>query len=553
MNIGGNVNRGYINNKTGREVNEQSASLKGVNNSAKANNVSISNMNINDVFRGQVTNVTSTDVTILLEGMNQITAKMGEALMLNIGDDLLFQVRDNDGKQITIKPIVENQDAGMLNTIEKSIDANGFLMSEKNVTIAKELMLAGQPLDRASMLKVMQQTVKFPEADINTLVSMNKMGMPINEANIAQFDRYMSANHQLSSDVSNTINSIADIIGNMSNASVSDMINGSNNIFNIISDGAMDMYAINIEDIIANSDIEQEASTIENAVNLEEIANDIDDFATAKTYMKLSDEQIDNFISKLESAGVEKKNILHILNNSSSEEEVLNKVNALLNNNIDNIDKSKLKEFFSGEEYKNLLSEVVKKQWSIKPEEMKDSKEIKSLYEKILSQSNKLMDSFSKGEDSSLSQNGKSMQENIKFINDLNQMYSYSQIPVKFNEGEANSELFVYANKNKLAKKEGEISVLLHLDMDNLGPTDVHVSLNGKKVHARFYLEDNVAVDIVSDNIEDLADKLSDRGFTLSNEVVKKEKPKTNMVLDEVFDTEDKEQSVKRYTFDIRM
>ena len=217
------------------------------------------------------------------------------------------------------------------------------------------------------------------------------------------------------------------------------------------------------------------------------------------------------------------------------------------------VDSSKLQELFSSAEYKGILENVVKKQWLIKPEEMKTSEEIKQQYERILNQSSKLMDTFSTDVNhGDLSKQGKNMQENINFINDMNNMYAYAQLPVKMDNGNGNSELYVYANKAKLAKKDGEISVLLHLDMDNLGPTDIHVSLHDKKVHARFYMADNEAVDIVAGNIDELGDKLAARGFSLSNEVVKREEKSSNKVIEEVFDI-DKEQSVKRYTFDVRM
>ena len=81
---------------------------------------------------------------------------------------------------------------------------------------------------------------------------------------------------------------------------------------------------------------------------------------------------------------------------------------------------------------------------------------------------------------------------------------------------------------------------------------DVHISLTGKNVHAKFYLADNSAVDIISDNMGDLVNQLKDRGFTLTDEVMKREEKQTNKVVEEVFES-DKEQSVKRYTFDVRM
>ena len=71
-------------------------------------------------------------------------------------------------------------------------------------------------------------------------------------------------------------------------------------------------------------------------------------------------------------------------------------------------------------------------------------------------------------------------------------------------------------------------------------------------VNARFYLNDQESVDIVADNINQLAKQLADRGFSLTNEVIKRQPQESiNKVVDEVID-ENAERSIKRYTFDAR-
>ena len=93
---------------------------------------------------------------------------------------------------------------------------------------------------------------------------------------------------------------------------------------------------------------------------------------------------------------------------------------------------------------------------------------------------------------------------------------------------------------------------MLHLDMDNLGMTDIKVTLTGTNVNARFYLNDQQSVDIVAENMNQLENRLLERGFSLSNEVVKRQPQESiNKVVDEIID-ENAERSIKRYTFDMR-
>lgn len=52
------------------------------------------------------------------------------------------------------------------------------------------------------------------------------------------------------------------------------------------------------------------------------------------------------------------------------------------------------------------------------------------------------------------------MSQNVNFLNQMNQMYAYIQLPFKLSESNAHGELYVYSNKRNLAQKEGEVSAL---------------------------------------------------------------------------------------------
>ncbi len=554
MNISNNI---FRNNS----INQDNVSSKDapVNRTDNTITVDLSSLQKSQMFSGTVTNVTGNNVSILLEGMNMLNAKLGEAVALNIGDELMFEVRENTGDTITIRPVIEGKDTDINQAILKALDSNGFMATQKNVQIATSLMNANEPLDKGTMLKIMQEGYKFSEASTDILVALNKMNMPITEGNINQYERYLHMEHQLNADISNMSSEIAHILENMGEASKDSLIQGSNQILSIL--------GTDIEETgsITNNEWHQSTEKIEgasgNVTNNSEAqpgsivaGNEADTLGelTIDNSKLTSDKDIlDGLAGKLIEKGIPKEVVLEAFNQAKNDGNLLNKINNILQKST--VDSTKLQELFSSEEYKGVLENVVKKQWLIKPEDMKTSDEIKQQYERILNQSSKLMDTFSTDVNhGDLSKQGKNMQENINFINDMNNMYAYAQLPVKLDNGNGNSELYVYANKAKLAKQDGEISVLLHLDMDNLGSTDIHVSLHNKKVHARFYMEDNEAVDIVVENIEELRDKLATRGFSLSNEVVKREEKSSNKVLEEVLEI-DKEQSVKRYTFDVRM
>ena len=110
-------------------------------------------------------------------------------------------------------------------------------------------------------------------------------------------------------------------------------------------------------------------------------------------------------------------------------------------------------------------------------------------------------------------------------------------------------------NKKHNMEQKESVSALLHLDMEHLGATDVHVSLSNNIVHTKFYVEDEESARIIDENMRILEKAINDFGYSLTNEVVNRDvsiSSSNNKVLDEIVGS-NLEQSVKRYSFDVRM
>ena len=99
--------------------------------------------------------------------------------------------------------------------------------------------------------------------------------------------------------------------------------------------------------------------------------------------------------------------------------------------------------------------------------------------------------------------------------------------------------------------QDGNVSALLHLDMDNLGPVDVHVTLNTENnVKTKFFLKDDEALDLISKNIDRLNERLNNRGYNMSAEFVNKED--NNTVLDTILEDNKNISVVSGVAFDAR-
>ena len=152
--------------------------------------------------------------------------------------------------------------------------------------------------------------------------------------------------------------------------------------------------------------------------------------------------------------------------------------------------------------------------------------------------------------DSPIFRSVQNIRENVEFMNQLNQMFAYVQIPLKMQGKEATGELFVYTNKKSLAKKDGAVSALLHLDMEYLGSVDVHVTLVDQKVSTKFYLKDDSALDLIASNIEILNQRLEKRGYSMDAQFLNKDDDRT--VMDEILDQNKGASILAGYSFDAR-
>ncbi|MCM1272794.1 MAG: flagellar hook-length control protein FliK [Clostridium sp.] len=584
-----NISDRGMNPNVGRELNqvftkEQISAIK--NADGQSANAQIARVAVGEMFRGQILDITNNQVSIALDGKGILSARMLDSVNLNIGDTLSFLVQENDGVNVMIKPQAEPADAVKDNAIFKILEGNNLMPTEKNYQIAESLMNRGMSVDKGHMQQIMQQSYKFPDASIDTLTALNKLGIEVNDANIQQYTDYMNNSHQLSGNLNSLATELADFftaeIQGMAEAgetqSTDAMLAKNNMVLEIISD-SVDMPSEAVKDVVihANKEVGTGISNSENMAALKN--NGLQDTAGNKgvpdavgntmeaAISEFSDKTgmesgtVKVIFDKLSSMGFHNEDLSMLAKESDTPVKLLNNINKILENNKEQIPVETVKSFFTSPEYNSMLGEATGKKFSINPRDMQEPKELDDLYNKIYEKTNKLMNTLSKagtggagGE--TLNNTAKSVQERIDFMQNLNNMYAYAQIPVKTAGNEMNSELFVYMNKRAMKDAKDEVSALLHLDMEHLGATDVHVSLHGSTVHTRFYVEDEESARIIDEHMTMLEKAINDSGYSLTNEVIAREpslaKPATNMVVDEMLGN-DLEQSVKRYSFDIRM
>ena len=231
---------------------------------------------------------------------------------------------------------------------------------------------------------------------------------------------------------------------------------------------------------------------------------------------------------------------------------LLNDLQQLLRSDYP-LDRDSLRRLLASTPFRSLVRDALEQQWTIKPEDLSGSDQINRLYEKQNSQMNRMADVMKAAgqENATLARMVSDIRGNVDFMNQINQAYNYVQIPLKMAGQNASGELYVYTNKKALADKDGDLTAFLHLDMENLGPTDVSVRMRGRDVSTNFYLESDAAWTLVRKHLPILEAKLKSRGYNCTISVVNEEKH-VNFVEDFLKKDQPSAGRLHRYSFDMR-
>jgi hypothetical protein len=176
------------------------------------------------------------------------------------------------------------------------------------------------------------------------------------------------------------------------------------------------------------------------------------------------------------------------------------------------------KNLFSSNEYNKLLKDNISSQWLLKPGDVEKKENIENLYQRLNNQVKGLTSAIEQnlGADSRLGQTANNLQNNLNFMDQLNQMFQYVQLPLQMTGQNVHGDLYVYKNKHKKMSEDGSVSAVLHLDMENLGPVDVYVKLIDTKVSTNFYVADESVLGLINDNIHILNERLEKRGYSMN-------------------------------------
>ena len=583
---------------------------------------SLNEMSRGMIFEGTVSSVHGNQVKLALSNGQQILARLAGKFSFEQGQSVFFQVKNNDGGTIEIKPYTVDGEGANL-TLMDALKAAGLPVDGSNLSMVNKMMEEQMSIDKVSLNQMYQLVQDNKDINVTTLVELKRLGIDINPVNAAQFENYSNDKQAITIAMDSLIDELPNALS-AEDLSMYKLVTQARDVLNIVTDGLSESVIIsnegydlkqyeaimsdnqsapiakkhfNIaelfeslnsvsgesqgiqimqklnnflkidnmlmqgnesvtpnesiasnepvlpnESVASNEPVLSDESVASNepvlpnesiasneqfslneSVTLQEAPEKTDTAIINKKVETaantigciLSDKQIEELNEQVKKLLPDlQENNISLYSKDSSVVGILNDIKNMLENTPANA--NALRHLFSGNAFRIMLREALEQQWMIKPGDLeKNPKKLDGLYDKIEKQITN-MENILKASgtvNSRAEALADNIRGNIEFMNQINEAYTYVQVPLRMNEKNASGQLYVYTNKKSMSDPDKELSAFLHLDLEHLGGTDVSIKMFHKKVTTNFYLDSDESYALVKQFLPVLEKRLQDKGY----------------------------------------
>jgi len=558
--------------------------LSGLSSSASAGRTDMSgktaegaqagSLTVGSAISGQVMKVEGDTVYVKLPS-EVLTAKLQEGVNLQPGQSVTFAVSGISDKQITLQALFQN--SAQTQVLGKALEQAGIAQTADSLSMVDAMMREGMSVDKNALWQMHRQVLDHPQTTGENIVLMNRLQIPVNDLTAAQFQNLQNANGQLAQAANALTDSLFAEFADMAAQSPQEAASFMKELVLLLGESSQteagQVGALPLERQEVPGDVQPEAG---NSTGQTEVAGDpvagqpaggqtagngvdarlaFDGQVQAESDGRQVQAEADS--GRLQGSNAEKLSTDgQVVSSETAENSSRPGVDSLAELMKSDLftkgDTRQLLRLFSSKEFRNLLTEQMKENFLLKPEMVADKEEVEQFFTKLREQVSRLAQTVSdagKAQTQLFTQSNQ-LRENLDFLHQLSQTMQYVQLPLRMAGQETTGDLYVYANKKGLTK-EDSISAFLHLDMEHLGPVDVYVAMQNRKVNTHFYLQDDAMIDFIQAHIHLLNERLEQKGYQMQTAVSQKDTP--SKVTEEMRkDQEEESVCINQYSFDVR-
>ena len=492
-----------------------------------------------DTIQGQLVSKDGSSIELLLGNNARLTTMLEQDMNLSLGQLLSFEVKSNQGGQLTLRPLFANMSNS--STIMSALDAAGIAANDTTIEMVDTLMQNGMPVNKELLNTINRELSMYPDADVSDIIMLHKMDIPVNEGNVRQMHLYNNNNQWMMESVSD---SASELTGLLTDA----LLKGGEDAQNIMAGlkqllPPMDGQAEDIAHTGADGEPSQSLMRgvgpnteggVSTAMAADSDVPQMTDISKgALDAQAATDKPAQNIVAGNADSAMTDAKAADGSADTNADGRVINKFNV-----FDKLSELKPEELNKPEikaQIKNAVTELLKDNMLMKPEDIKEDKFVQKYYERTMNLADgleKLMQQNGKS-DADFTRSMTNMKENTTFMNHINDMYNYVQLPLKMNEAQANGDLYVYARKKGRSGEgeDGRLTALLHLSMEHLGNMDIFLTLTeGQKLNTKFTLEKEEMIDFIASHIDELNARLEKKGYYVGTVVTHKDGPDKTVI-----------------------
>ena len=560
--------------------------LSGLSSSASAGRTDMSgktadgaqagSLTVGSAISGQVIKVEGDTVYVKLPS-EVLTAKLQEGVNLQSGQSVTFAVSGISDKQITLQALFQN--SAQTQVLGKALEQAGIAQTADSLSMVDAMMREGMSVDKNSLWQMYRQVLDHPQTTGENIVLMNRLQIPVDDLTAAQFQNLQNANGQLAQAANTLTDSLFAEFTDMAVQSPQEaaafmkelvLLLGKSSQTEAGQVGALPLEGQEVPGDVQPADGNQQPAagnstgqtdaagqpaggqTAENGVDAR-LAFD----GQVQTETDGRQVQAEAYGGRLQGSNAEKLSTDgQVVSSETAENSSRPGVDSLAELMKSDLftkgDTRQLLRLFASKEFRSLLTEQMRENFLLKPEMVADKEEVEQFFTKLRDQVSRLAQTVSetgKAQTQLFTQTNQ-LRENLDFLHQLSQTMQYVQLPLRMAGQETTGDLYVYANKKGLTK-EDSISAFLHLDMEHLGPVDVYVAMQNRKVNTHFYLQDDAMIDFIQAHIHLLNERLEQKGYQMQTEVSQKDT--LSKVTEEMRkDQEEESVCINQYSFDVR-
>ncbi|MDE7358608.1 MAG: flagellar hook-length control protein FliK [Lachnospiraceae bacterium] len=510
-------------------------------------------------LQGTVVSREGNSVQIELAQDFAINAKIDKSVSLALGQMMSFEVKANSSSFMSLAPLYTN--TANTATILRALAAAGLPETAENIEMVAKMMEEGMPIDKESILNMSRLLMEYPGNNPTSIIQMTRLGLPVTETNIEQFEQYKAANHQILGSAETIMEELPKAFTELLNSGQGEkayaFYQAVIDIFTedgagqdgtvVVQGGEAGAQQGNAEAVQEGAQTAENGGQTQNAASAETAGQPgqteeaapkgqpagvpVEELPQAGTTDEgrssaLSQGQWERLGNALRELGMNEETAAQVKNGTLPLKDVLQFIKELMPKALrGDVPEQALQRLLGGKEFQALLKEQIGRQWMMEPQDVADKKQVEQLYERIREQTARLsqaLETAGRG-DTPVARSVQNLQNNVDFMNQMNHLYTYVQLPLKMLGNNAHGDLYVYTNKKNLAARDGQVSALLHLDMEHLGPLDVYVTMKDKQVATNFTVSDENILDLIEKHIDILDQRLEGRGYSLKAQMHVKE------------------------------